>query len=168
MELWIARHGPNHLGGETHLDRERALTPRGIKHVAAVASQMKRDAQMPKGILSSVFKRTMQTADIFGRALRSRVIPCDEIGPEVPIWPFVQKLVQYQNSGLMMVGHHTGFERMLAEHGDGGAPVVLACGEVRRYTIDSTDVNRMRLFYRVTPADVGMPDMITLKAILGV
>ena len=166
MDLWIARHGPNDLDGETYLDRERALTPRGIKHVVAVAAQLKIDGQAPKGIFTSVFKRTMQTADIIGKTLNSRVIPCDEVGPEVPLCSFFCKLFETQNSGMMMVGHHTNIASFLSEYGDGQAPDILACGEVRRYSVDSSGC--LQIAYRITPADVGMPDMITLRNILSI
>ena len=166
MDLWIARHGPNDMSGPEYLDRERGLTPRGVKHVAAIAMQMKQDAEKPRGIFASVFKRTTETADILGRVLESRVIPTTDLCPEMPLMVFLGKLIAARHSGMMLVGHHTNIAALLAECADGVAPEVLACGEVRRYVCDGE--YRMKLAYRVTPAQVGMLDMITLSQALGV
>lgn len=164
MDLWIARHGPNVMGGPSHLDRQRQLTPNGTRQVLAVASRMRRDGQAPRCVFASVFKRTMQTADAFARTLNTRTIPCDELGPELPLWDFVTRVCSSHEDGqgIMIVGHHTNLAEMLSVYGDGEAPAVLACGEARRYVVHPYDAGRMKLCYRVTPADVGFAsEMIT-------
>lgn len=160
MELWIARHGPNDLGGPEALDRERSLTERGALHVQAVAERMKRDGEIPNIVFASPFARTMETADIFGQAFGRRVVPSTDLCPWHPLLPYVAQFMP-EFSGIMMVGHHSSFEALLKNIGDGAAPEVLACGEVRRYSVMLCETGwKMCLRYRVTPADVGMGDMI--------
>lgn len=168
MNLYFARHGPNDLGGEEYLDRERSLIPRGIKHVAAVAMQMKKDGEQPKAIFASTFRRTLETADIFGRVLDVRVIPVSDLCPERSLHHFVHSLLEHERSGMMLVGHHMNMAAFLADCGDGLAPEVLACGEVRRYSCQMDRIQKLELSYRVTPYQVGMLDQVTLKEALSV
>lgn len=162
-EFWIVRHGPNDMGGSEALDRDRGLIPRGIRQVQAVADRMKRDGEIPRVIFSSLYTRTMETADILGKTLDVRVVPSSEVCPWMPLLYFVARLAVEEIRGFMMVSHHTGLQILLDRIGDGAAPTLLACGEVRRYALNYCEEEKLWkacLCYRITPADVGFGDMV--------
>lgn len=161
MDLWIVRHGPNDLGGSEAFDRNRSLIELGREHVRGVAEQMKRDGEVPRVILASPFARTMETADLMGEIFDVRVCPSTDLCPWNPILPYIVNFMANDLSGIMMVSHHTGFERILDSIGDKKAPSVLACAEARRYEFGiGEDGWRMDLRYRVTPESIGLKGMI--------
>lgn len=102
MDLILWRHAEAQEGGEGLDDLQRALTPRGEKQAARMASWL--DRQLPEGlrVLCSPARRTEQTAQALGRKfkLRAELLPDGSAQDllELVQWPHARGTV-------LVVGH---------------------------------------------------------------
>src|SRR5438067_1331113 len=63
MELVIWRHGKAESEAASFRDEDRALTPHGVKGVAAAARFLKKQGKIPDKLYTSPYLRARQTAE---------------------------------------------------------------------------------------------------------
>lgn len=84
MDLYLMRHGIAEDGKPGQPDEERALTEEGIERLKAILQRAREANVRPELILSSPYKRAMQTAEIAKKVLRvaDEVVVSDAFVPE--------------------------------------------------------------------------------------
>lgn len=116
MILYFLRHG---LAGDGATwagdDRERPLTRTGIEHMQASAATFKKIGMEVDEILSSPFKRAMQTAEIAAGVLERQVTPDDRLVYGFDLEALKSIIKDYPRaSALMLVGHEPDFSETIS------------------------------------------------------
>ena len=159
MRLHLMRHayaGP--ALSDPKAERDRPLLPEGIATATAIAKAMKANGEIPNVIFSSPFQRTIQTADIVGKALGVQV---NVIGEFAPMRPLEDGII-----GLMSHGEQSRI--MCLVHVDNSSPAMINLGgdvdwddlvmaEVRRVKIDRK-TGAWKLKWGCKPSDLGLRD----------
>ncbi len=104
MRLYVLRHAE----AESHAvsDAERELTPRGLEQARTVGAYCQRHGLQPELILTSPFRRAVQTADLFATIfdLTPQTVPFLASGMQTQT--ALTELRAYQRFGsLLIVGH---------------------------------------------------------------
>jgi phosphohistidine phosphatase len=117
MEIYILRHGIAEDGQAGQPDSERALTPDGRKKLRSVLRVAASAGVAPSLILTSPYKRALQTAqlaaeilDYKGELLRTRALE-PNMAPKV-VWDEIR--VHKDESRILLAGHEPLFSRLLA------------------------------------------------------
>ena len=117
MQLYILRHGIAEDGKPGTSDEDRALTREGIEKLRATLRTAEKADVFPAIVLSSPYKRAVQTAeiamDILGcrePLVRSNVLTPDS-DPEA-VWDEVR--IHKNEEQVMVVGHEPLFSQLVA------------------------------------------------------
>jgi phosphohistidine phosphatase len=117
MEIYILRHGIAEDGQAGQPDSERALTPDGRKKLRAVLRVAASAGVAPSLILTSPFKRAVQTAqlaaeilDYKGDLLRTQVLEPGS-SPKA-VWDEIR--VHKDEARILLAGHEPLFSRLTA------------------------------------------------------
>ena len=108
MELYLFRHGIAEDGKPGSLDSDRVLTDEGRKKVAEVVRTAKRAGVEPSLIVSSPYKRAIETAEIAvdGFDYRGDLIQMPALVPHGHPEKVWSELREYrEESSILMAGH---------------------------------------------------------------
>lgn len=159
MKLYVMRHG---YAGKPESDpaaeRDRPLLAEGRATVLAIAKEMSNQDEIPNVIFCSPFARTVQTADIVGKALGIQVNVIGDLAPMRPLEETVATLVGYDKlKRVLLVGHVDNTTPSMNELGGDTKWDDLVMGEVRRVKIDRKDAT-WKLKWALKPSDLGLKD----------
>lgn len=163
MQLYIQRHAIAEPLAESNefTDSERALTTDGIEKMRRVAKGMQSLGLCFDQLLSSPFKRAVQTAEIVIETLNP-VRPL-EIVPELAAGTNVRKTIQalrkFQNpnASLLIFGHEPDLSNLISTliSGDLSVPITMKKGGLCSLTVDSLRSGRCAtLEWLLTPAQL--------------
>jgi phosphohistidine phosphatase len=117
MEIYLLRHGIAEDGQVGQSDSERALTPDGRKKLRTVLRVASSAGVEPSLILSSPYKRALQTAqlaaeilDYKGELLRTKALE-PNMAPK-SVWDEIR--VHKDETRILLVGHEPLFSRLTA------------------------------------------------------
>jgi phosphohistidine phosphatase len=107
MELYILRHGIAEEATGGMADKDRALTEGGRDRLRRVLSRAHEAGVAPSLILTSPYRRALETAQLAAPALGSvKVTRCDALVPaSTPeeVWEVIRE--HRKESGLLLAGH---------------------------------------------------------------
>ena len=118
MQVYLLRHGIAENGKPGAADSSRALVPEGKKKLKEVLSVAKSAGARPTLVLTSPFRRAMETAEIAVAVLGLRtedlvqmqaLIPTGDVGG---VWDEIR--VYQEEASLLLVGHEPLFSRLFA------------------------------------------------------
>ena len=86
MEIYLLRHAIAEDAAPGHPDSDRALTPEGRERLKRVLKRARAAAVAPSVILSSPYRRAVETAAMAGEALdySGKVVETRALLPEAP------------------------------------------------------------------------------------
>jgi len=109
MNLYILRHGlaGKHTATVLARDRERPLTPKGVKKMKEIARAMQAMDLELDHIWSSPYRRARQTAEIVAEVYDQRVDLIDALGAEASPKKFFEAFskIRPRSGSLLLVGH---------------------------------------------------------------
>ena len=156
MDLYLMRHGIAVPRSTEEPDRDRPLTPKGIRRMRKAAKGLRALKISVDRILTSPLLRARQTAEIVAGVLQleDRVEVLDELAAESSVKTLLGSLTAYQEmSALLLVGH----EPLLgdtASHllsGSKGVDVELKKGGLCCLEVASPPGGKAILQYLLTP-----------------
>ncbi len=105
MEIYLLRHGIAEDGRPGQADGERALTPEGKEKLRRV---LKRAAAKPSLILSSPYRRALETAALAAEVWRytGQIVRTETLLPEAPpqtVWEEIR--ARRNESAILLAGH---------------------------------------------------------------
>jgi phosphohistidine phosphatase len=154
MEIYILRHGVAEDGQPGQPDAERALTPDGRKKLRNVLRTAAAAGVAPSLILTSPYKRALQTAqlaaeilDYKGELLRTKAL--EPAAAPKTVWDEIR--VHKDQAQILLAGHEPLFGRLTAYLL--GSPSLqvdfkkgaIACVEVERFGVEPHGVLRWML-----------------------
>jgi phosphohistidine phosphatase len=145
MNLYFMRHGIAVDRGDTEKpsdDRERALTPKGIKRVRKAANGLLSLSLPFDRILTSPFERARQTAQIVAEALHmmGRLEEIQELCPDQSVQDLLSALVAYSDkNNILLIGHEPLLSSTVSFllSGNAGAEIRLRKGGLCCLEVDS-------------------------------
>lgn len=111
VDLVLFRHGIAEAACQGCDDSERSLTPHGLVRTEAVIDQLVHGGLQLDRLISSPYKRTVQTAQLIqdaGLAQDLEVDPC--LRPGADTWPLIQSL----HGRCCLVGHEPDLGKLAA------------------------------------------------------
>jgi phosphohistidine phosphatase len=154
MEIYILRHGVAEEPQAGQPDSERALTPDGRKKLRNVLRTAASAGVAPSLILSSPYKRALQTAQMAaeileykGELLRTKAL--EPAGSPKAVWDEIR--VHKDEARILLVGHEPLFSRLTAYLlGSPNLQVdfkkgAVACVEIERFPVEPHGVLRWML-----------------------
>jgi phosphohistidine phosphatase len=148
MQLYFLRHGEADWPGWTRPDDERPLTDFGKKEVRQVAKFLNRLKVRPDLTVTSPLPRALQTAEIAGEQLRTKVRQDEAIEPGFGISELRVLLKRHHSKILMLVGHEPDFTSVISALT--GASVKLSKAGVALVDIDP-ETEKGRLLWLFPP-----------------
>jgi phosphohistidine phosphatase len=126
MEVYLLRHGIAEVGRPGHPDSERALTTEGKKKLREVLSVARGAGAEPTLILTSPYRRAVQTAELAAEVLgyRGDVLRTEALVPEsraVAVWEELR--VHKDQEQVLLAGHEPLFSMLTA--------FLLGCGNLQ-------------------------------------
>jgi len=108
MEIYILRHANAEEGKPGGRDADRALTPEGVSKLKLVLRRARAAGVEPSIVLTSPYRRTLETAEIAATSLRgeSKMLEVRALTPESSpeaVWEAIR--IHKTASQLMIVGH---------------------------------------------------------------
>ena len=115
MHVYLLRHGIAEDGHAGSPDADRALTTEGRKKLRQVLQTAAKAGVQPALIISSPYKRAMQTAEIARRALgyHGEILQSKSLTPASSVeqaWEEIR--LQRSADSLLLVGHNPLFEHL--------------------------------------------------------
>lgn len=113
MKVYLQRHcepTPGHP-----MDSARELTAEGKKQASTMADWLTRDIGRVDVVITSPFKRAMQTAEIMGDSLGAHVVSTTVLEPDgepEAIWDEVRRIAQ-ASEHVLIVGHMPSINALL-------------------------------------------------------
>jgi phosphohistidine phosphatase len=112
-ELQLLRHADAEVHAAT--DLERPLSEKGRRQAAEVARFLSEHPTVPELILTSTALRTVQTAEIIGKALQVDCVPCPWALPGMGVEEALYELKAYGRlKRVMLVGHQPDLGELIA------------------------------------------------------
>lgn len=107
MKLYIVRHGEAEpVGGDIRTDHERPLTSAGRADAELMAHALVNIDLNVKAILTSPLARAVETAEIFGRALKRDPTVTRRLEPGFDPQELLQEVQALSNgAGVVAIGH---------------------------------------------------------------
>ena len=110
MNLYFMRHGiaVNRANGKPSDDRQRPLTPKGIKRIQKEAKGLIRLSLSFDKILTSPLTRALETAKIIAQALQleNRLAEIEQLAPDRSVQELLTGLAAYAgDKNILLVGH---------------------------------------------------------------
>lgn len=105
MNIFIMRHGDAQRQAPS--DAERVLTDIGKKEVADVAESLKNEDVAIECVISSPYKRAIETAEIASQVLNldTNIITCSELKPDTPPHIAIKSLSRLLKPNTLIVSH---------------------------------------------------------------
>jgi len=108
MEIYLLRHAIAEDAGPGQPDSERALTPEGREKLRRVLKRARAAGVAPSVILSSPYRRAMETASMAAEALeyRGKVVETRALVPDAPppdAWEEIR--ARHQESAILLASH---------------------------------------------------------------
>ena len=159
MKIFVGRHAyAGDPSDDPKKERERPLTPEGVKMAKAIAQTVLDGGDVPSAIFSSPFARAVQTADIYGKCWGVQV---NVVGTFAPMRPLEDEIMNMISSDklkrIMIVAHVDNTTPAMRTFGGDVKWKPLVMAEVRRMKIDR-DSGEWKLRWSLKPSDVGMKD----------
>ena len=158
--LYILRHGIAVTRGDASypLDSDRPLTPKGIKRMRRITDGMRHLKVSFDVILTSPFKRALETAFVVGRQYGEgqRIQTCLALTPEVLPEEVVRVLQEKYASSreLLLVGHEPQLSALISTltSGSAGARPLLKKGGLCKLQVDKLHAGKCAtLLWLLTP-----------------
>ena len=110
MNLYFMRHGiaEDRATGKNTDDRQRTLTPKGIKRIQKEAKALIRMSLSFDRILTSPLARARETAKIIAQSLQleDRLAEIEQLGPDRSVQELLSGLAAYAgDKNILLVGH---------------------------------------------------------------
>ncbi len=117
MQLYLLRHGIAEDASKSGSDEDRALTPEGRRKLRQVAEAAAEAGVEPTLILTSPFKRALQTAEILQSVLKykNELLRSSALVPSSTVEQAWDEIRAHRDeSSLMLVGHNPLFTELAA------------------------------------------------------
>lgn len=117
MQLYLLRHGIAELGKPGRPDSDRALIPEGRSKLRAVMRMAKTAGVEPKRIVTSPYKRALETAQIAAGVLgyKQQLLLSRALLPDSHPQAAWEEVRLHKDAGqLMLVGHEPPFSSLTA------------------------------------------------------
>jgi phosphohistidine phosphatase len=142
MQVYLLRHGIAENGKPGSADSARALVPEGKKKLKEVLSVAKSAGARPSLVLTSPYRRAMETAEIALAVLglkKDDLVQTQSLLPSGDVQSVWEELRVYQEEpSLMLVGHEPLFGRLFAHLlGEPELQVDFKKGALARIDLDS-------------------------------
>ncbi len=108
MDIFILRHGKAEKANSGGPDKERALAPEGREGLERVLDRARAAGARPSLILSSTYRRALETAQMAAEKLRydGRIGHTKDLAPEASPWDLWEELrVNYEEDGILLATH---------------------------------------------------------------
>jgi phosphohistidine phosphatase len=158
--LYILRHGIAEQRSEVNypLDSDRPLTPKGLKRMRRVADGMRHLKVDFDVILSSPYKRALETAFVVGRQYGSgeMIQTCGALRPEVLPEELIRVLQEQYTSSkdMLLVGHEPQLSALISTltSGSAGARPLLKKGGVCKLEVEKIKAGKCAtMLWLLTP-----------------
>ena len=160
MELYLLRHGSAALAGAGEPDSERALTEEGRQEVTRVVATAKLAHACPSLVITSPYKRAVETADIAAALLdcKMEILTSESLLPDADpagVWHEIR--AHQDESAILLAGHNPLFSALSA--------YLLGCPDLQ---VDFLKAGMMRIdIERFSPSPRGVLSwMLTPKLAL--
>ncbi len=140
MQVYLLRHGIAEEGSAGSSDADRELTAEGRKKLRQVLQAASESGVAPSLILTSPFKRALQTAEIAGQILgyKQEVLHTKALTPTSSpeqVWDEIR--VHRDESAILLVGHNPLFSDLAAYLiGDKTAQIQFNKGAIMRVDLE--------------------------------
>ena len=117
MEIYLLRHGIAEPAQAGQPDADRALTPEGKRKLREVLRVAKSSGVKPTLILTSPYRRALETAEVAGQALgyRGELLQTKALAPGSNVKEVWEELRVHRNEGqLLLSGHEPQFSQLFA------------------------------------------------------
>lgn len=141
MQVYLLRHGIAEEGSAGSSDADRELTGEGRKKLRQVLHAASKSGVAPKLILTSPFKRALQTAEIAADILgyKQQLLHTKALTPgSTPeqVWDEIR--IHRDEESILMVGHNPLFSHLAAYLiRDKTAPIHFKKGAIMRVDVES-------------------------------
>jgi phosphohistidine phosphatase len=117
MQVYLLRHGIAEAGSPGHPDAERALTDEGREKLRRVLKRARAAGVEPSLILSSPYRRAVETADVAAESLgyQGRVVKTRALAPEASpfdAWEEIRK--RGEERAILLASHEPLMSSMVA------------------------------------------------------
>jgi len=117
MQVYLLRHGIAEAGLPGHADAERALTDEGREKLRRVLKRARSAGVEPSLILSSPYRRALETAAVAAEALgyQGKVVRTRALEPEAPpydAWEEIRK--RSEERSILLASHEPLMSSMVA------------------------------------------------------
>jgi phosphohistidine phosphatase len=108
MEIYLLRHGQAEPGSPGASDAERSLTEEGRYEIQRVIAAAKLAHACPSLILSSPYKRALQSAAIAADLLhyKDRVLTSDALAPDAGVRGVWEEIRVHRDEGCLLLAGH--------------------------------------------------------------
>lgn len=108
MEIYLLRHGSAERGSAGTPDAERSLTEEGRYEVQRVIAAAKLAHACPSLILSSPYKRALQSAAIAADLLhyKDQVLTSDALAPDAGVRGVWEEIRTHRDEGCLLLAGH--------------------------------------------------------------
>ncbi len=117
MEIYLQRHGISEFGHAGLHDAERELTPEGVARLKAVLKLARHAGVKPSLILTSPYRRAVQTAELAAEILgyHGELIRCDALRPmSAPEAAWEELRLHKDTTSVYLAGHEPLLGRLAA------------------------------------------------------
>lgn len=117
MEIYLLRHGIAERGRPGMKDSERALTDEGREKLRRVLKRAKEAGVAPETILSSPYRRALETAEVAAQALgyRGKIVQTETLVPDASpfdIWEEVR--TRESETSILLASHEPLMSSLMA------------------------------------------------------
>lgn len=146
VDIWLLRHAVAEERAPSGRDPDRELTPEGLQRARAVARGLAALGPGIVRIVSSPYRRALQTAEPAARALGIEVSESHALEPESDPGEILRE-IQAGEGHVLLVGHqpHLGSLLGLLVAG-GGIEIPMKKASVARVTLDGHRSGRLRAY----------------------
>ncbi len=108
MQIYLLRHGIADEGKPGHPDSDRALTNEGRDKLRRVLKRARAAEVAPSLILSSPYKRAMETAEIAAEVLGypGRIVRAGELVPEASPYDMWEEVRTHKDEASILLASH--------------------------------------------------------------
>jgi len=117
MEIYLLRHGIAEPVQPGRPDADRALTPEGKRKLREVLRVAKTSGVKPTLILTSPYRRALETAEVAGRVLgyRGELLRTKALAPGSSVKDVWEEIRIHKNEGqLLLSGHEPQFGQLFS------------------------------------------------------
>ena len=136
MQLYLLRHGiaTDRAEPTCPTDSERELTQLGYKRTRRAMKGLRRLSLTPQLVLTSPYRRAVQTAELAARCLRLSLssdafITTEELLPESPPHALLDRLGSFEGKNILIVGHAPHLDTLLAAAVGSRMPSITSMGK---------------------------------------